>query len=407
MESLRFAFISSHHPSEGGQGLAHVVSSLSQVLAGRGHQVTVLYPVYTRSKDAPREELWNGIRSVPVPWHRFGRLPFGRDIEFSWNAARRLDGDLDIVVVNNEHGGRFVVRRCETLRNGSKARRPVTLMVFHGVALRFLEMGRTDRPDRLRARLGYRADAVALRWLEGGAARRADACVACSRKVAHDVATLYGVPASRISVIYNGVDPTPERTPPEKKEAREELGIRDEEFCLSFLARDPRRKGFDVAVATVRLLRERGVPATLLNVGNTCPGSPEVRSLGSLDARGKRQALAASDVFFLPTWYEGLPLAIQEAAAMGIPVVTTPEANLEWGVAGRDYLVNSPNRPEVHAEALASLYREPERREAMGLRGRETLGVRPYSLQAQEYEELGRRILGAPRGRAAALFGSG
>lgn len=92
---------------------------------------------------------------------------------------------------------------------------------------------------------------------------------------------------------------------------------------------------------------------------------------------------------------------------MGIPVVTTPEANLEWGVAGRDYLVNSPNRPEVHAEALASLYREPERREAMGLRGRETLGVRPYSLQAQEYEELGRRILGAPRGRAAALFGSG
>ena len=159
------------------------------------------------------------------------------------------------------------------------------------------------------------------------------------------------------------------------------------EVRVLYLALCTRTKGlFDAAEGVIeanRRLRERGTPLTVtLSVAGAFsdPGEREefarlaagsggtLRYLGFLDQRAKLAGLAAADLFCFPTYYanEGVPLALIEAMAFGLPVVTT-----RWrGIA--DYLpeghlgVVEPRRPDQVATALLALLESDGR----GLRGR-------------------------------------
>ena len=81
--------------------------------------------------------------------------------------------------------------------------------------------------------------------------------------------------------------------------------------------------------------------------------SDDVELLGPLPPERVHQELLAADVFCLPTSAEGLPVAIMEAMAVGLPVVTTyisgiPELVID-GVSGR---VVPAARPDLIADAL-------------------------------------------------------
>lgn len=394
-ETLRLAFVSASHPSEAAGGLAHTLAAICRPIAREGHEVTVYYPV--RGPAPPPAEEWSGIRVEPVAWRRLARLPFGPDLEYSWRVAGRLGGALDAVIAHGEHGGAFAMRRARALRGRARSG-PLALDAFHGVSLRFLEMGRTRRPPRWSSRLGYHADRTVLRWLEGEGARAADVCVPCSAAVGREVHELYGVPDSRIRVIYNGVDPQPTPTPAERGEAREALGVAEGTRALAFVGQDTYRKGLDVAIETVRRLRRAGRDVVLLNVGNEAPSSEGIRSFGVVDAATKRRVLVASDLFYLPTRYEGLPAVVQEAAALHLPVATTPAAHVEWGTPGKDFLLLYPNTPEAAAAQLAPLLDSADARRTMAEGGFRTLGSRPYGEQAREYLALVRELLAGAAG---------
>lgn len=390
-ETLRLTFVSSSHPSESARGLPHTVSKLGRRMAREGHDIEVYYPV--RADQNPPEDLTDGIRALPVGCTGAVRLPFGPNLEFSWRVAQALSADRDVVIGHNENGGVFVMRRARQLRGARSTRGPVAVQAFHGVGLRFLQIGRPRRPTRLRPQLGYFSDWAALRFLEGGAARRADVCVACSAAISEEVRTLYRVPRRRIRVIYNGVEAQPAPTPAEREEARRSLGLPDDLVALSFVGEDTHRKGLDVASGSVRLLRERGHRVVLLNIGNPVPSSEGMRSFGVVDAPTKRRVLAAADVFLLPTRYEGLPAVVQEAAALHLPVVTTRAANVEWGEPGRDFVRVEPNTPVAVADALEPLLASPDLRRAIGEAGYRELGSRGYDEPAREYLALFRELL--------------
>lgn len=394
-ETLRLALLSSDHPRETARGVGHVVAELGRRFARTGHEVTVYYPICEAVR--PREDVWEGVRVVPIGWSNSARLPFGPNLEYSWRVARRLAFDLDVVVGHNEWGGAFVMRRVRRLRRRGGRRPPVAVQVFHGIALRFLEIGRSARPARVRPQLGYHPDRFVLRRIEGGAARNADACIACSHATGHDVRSLYGVPPERIRVIHNGVEPQPAPTAEERRAARRSLGLDDGTLALSFLGEDTHRKGLDVAVRTIELLRSRGHRVVLLNIGNAWPSSDGVRSFGVVDNPTKRALLVASDVYFLPTRYEGLPASVQEAAALGLPVATTPAAHVEWGRPGRDFLLLDPNTPGAAADLLGPLLGSEERRRTIGDAGLRELGRRDYDQQAQQYLEVFRELLSGSR----------
>ena len=97
---------------------------------------------------------------------------------------------------------------------------------------------------------------------------------------------------------------------------------------------------------------------------------PGVRVLGQVD--DMPGLLAQVDIVALPSWREGTPKILLEAAACGLPIVATDIPGCQ-GVVDPDqsgFLV--PVRDvQALAQALKALMTDPERRLAFGRRGRE------------------------------------
>jgi glycosyltransferase involved in cell wall biosynthesis len=73
------------------------------------------------------------------------------------------------------------------------------------------------------------------------------------------------------------------------------------------------------------------------------------------------------DVMVLPTWREGFPNVVLEAAASGIPVVTTVCTGSRDSVVPEvTGLLIPPGYPEAISEAVLKLLTDPERRVRMG-----------------------------------------
>jgi UDP-glucose:(heptosyl)LPS alpha-1,3-glucosyltransferase len=172
-------------------------------------------------------------------------------------------------------------------------------------------------------------------WLERRMFAPSGHCrvLAVSRRVADEVTRDYGVAPDRIRVLYNGVDL--ERFHPRRRLAdgprlRTELGLGSRPVCVA-IGTGFVRKGFDLLLDCWR----EGPPggAALLLVGNDerlghYRRAAAARELaGTVHVLGPRAdvetILAAADVLCLPSRQEAFGNVVLEAAAAGVPVVTT------------------------------------------------------------------------------------
>lgn len=158
------------------------------------------------------------------------------------------------------------------------------------------------------------------------AGRRYNQVIAVSERVASDLCRLYDVPRSDIEVVPNGYDPaefSPARRRSLREEARAELGIAPDEVVCLMVANELARKGFGVLLDAVRIVNDPRLRVVL--VGRAAPTGYDlgdrVTYAGPSADVGRSHALA--DLFVLPTRYEAACLAIVEALASGLPVVTT------------------------------------------------------------------------------------
>jgi glycosyltransferase involved in cell wall biosynthesis len=105
-----------------------------------------------------------------------------------------------------------------------------------------------------------------------------------------------------------------------------------------------------------------------------------VRLLGF--RRDMPQLLAASDICVLPADAEACGRVLFEAMAMAKPVVGTASGGTpEIVVDGHTGLLVPHRNPRALAEALLALLKDPARRHALGLAGRER-AVKQFSIQA-------------------------
>jgi glycosyltransferase involved in cell wall biosynthesis len=157
--------------------------------------------------------------------------------------------------------------------------------------------------------------------------RRADRFIAVSRYTAHDLMRRADVPASKIEVVYHGLDPifsagvSPSRSPG------------DGPYLLAVGGVSPRKNTRRLIEAFVRW-RARGAHRTayrLLITGTsldqefsergTLPAG--VTLLGYVDKAELPGLYAGASAFVYPGIYEGFGLPIIEAMACGAPVVTS------------------------------------------------------------------------------------
>lgn len=154
-----------------------------------------------------------------------------------------------------------------------------------------------------------------------------DGVVAVSRALARDVEKL-GVPASRIDLVYNGVDPRLFHVR-EREAARTELGIPQECRLILFVGNLLKDKGVEELCEAFVRLRVKHPTARLAIIGkgplaSRCEQLGErVHFLGQRPLQEIPVWMAASDVVTLPSYHEGTPNVVLEALTCGRRVVAT------------------------------------------------------------------------------------
>lgn len=207
--------------------------------------------------------------------------------------------------------------------------------------------------------------------------------IAISRMCADDYRQRHGVPDERVRLVYHGVETdryTPDRCAALRPAARRQLQLRDDQLAVLFVGHDYRRKGLATAAAAIERLAARGIDARLLVVGGNHRGQQlpsRPLSAGLLLPVGAQSDplpyYAAADVFVLPSYYDPFGLVVLEAAACGLPVITTrcTGASELLHDGGEGYLLDDPGDAAALAERL-SLLADPQRRLAMGAAARRT-----------------------------------
>lgn len=144
-------------------------------------------------------------------------------------------------------------------------------------------------------------------------------------------------------------------------------------------------KGIGEFVEAARILRNEGVSARFVIVGGVDPGNRASidtetleawRSEGVVEFWGFRsdmpEVLAQASIACLPSYREGLPKALLEAMATGLPCVTTDVPGCREAVRhGDNGLLVPAKNSRALAQALDKLIQDSSMRERMGARGRE------------------------------------
>ncbi len=221
----------------------------------------------------------------------------------------------------------------------------------------------------------------------------------------------------------NGVDM--ERFSPGPSGVRERLGIPGAAPVVGFVG---------------RLTRDKGVPELIEAFGAILKAEPETHLLlvGWFDAAedalggGYRARIEshprihctgyvedtapyyrAMDLMVLPTWREGFPNAVLEAAATGIPVITTIATGSRDSVVPEvTGLLIPPGYPEAISEAVLKLLRDNSRRLRMGKAARAWVqdhygNERVLRLTTLFYENLLARVRAGKHGRGRQGAGLG
>lgn len=183
---------------------------------------------------------------------------------------------------------------------------------------------------------------------------------------------------ARVEVVVHGPDPSSVRGQADDRAAvRRELGLGDGDVVVGTVANLRRQKGYpDLLAAAQRALQVR-TDVRFVAVGQG-PDEAEVRALRDRLGLGDRFALlgyrpdairvlSACDVFCLASHQEGLPVALMEAMALGLPVVATDVGGVSELVEDRRHgLLVPAGRPDLLAGAVLELVADPGRRSAMG-----------------------------------------
>lgn len=223
--------------------------------------------------------------------------------------------------------------------------------------------------------------------VHGRLMRRVHRLIALSDHVRQFVAEHGGVPLERLARIYYGVDPGPLQPSRARAEVRAELGLDKDAPVLVCVGRLAPQKDHPTLL---RALAQLPAEVTLLVVGDDPFGSGRAQLEGlaaelQLAERARflgirhdvPDLLGASDLFVLPSLWEGLGLVFLEAMAVGLPIVATNISAIPEVVDdGRSGWLVPPGAPAVLADAIETALADPAERARRGEAGRAILAER-------------------------------
>jgi glycosyltransferase involved in cell wall biosynthesis len=186
----------------------------------------------------------------------------------------------------------------------------------------------------------------------------------------------FGLEEDQVTVL-----PNPVELP--KKNIRQ---INSEKVTFLFLGRIGKRKGvFDLiaAVAAIPLAQRQKVELIIAGDGEREKARElikelnlisQIKVLDWLDEAQRDLLLAKVDVFVLPSYNEGLPMALLEAMSWGLPVITTPVGGIpELITSAENGLLVTPGSVDELSVAMQSLIIDQELQQRLGVNARESV----------------------------------
>lgn len=236
-------------------------------------------------------------------------------------------------------------------------------------------------------------------WADRLTGRWVDLYLANCQAVCRWLQQVVKIPAGKTHTLYSGLDPAPFLAA-RPGQIRPTLSIAPHEPVIVCLANLRLVKNHPILFQAIRHLHQAGQPCHLWLVGEGEQRphlerlSHELSLQDHIHFLGHRldipAILADSQVMVLPSQWEGLPGAVMEGMAAGLPVVASavgglPELVLD-GVSG---FLLPPNEPIALSGRLAQLLPNESLRYRMGAAGREhILGHFRLTTQTEKLAQL-------------------
>ncbi len=332
--------------SGGGSG-RHVID-LAGELSAAGHEIHIIYSGLRL--DPGFGAALKALAAVRLFELNMRRLPHPSDLLAAMRLRRYVTrfGPFDIVHGHSSKAGAIV--RLAAL--GKSCIRVYTPHAF-----------RTLDPDLRRS----------SRWLYATAERilsRISTGIILVSEEERQHAISIGLDAARLFVVENGLVP---RIAPTRAEARKELGLNRDELIAGFVGRFVPQKAPELAVrafATAAQIQPE-IKLVMLGEGPLESGLHDLaEELGVADriswVKGYGPDLMpAFDLLFMTSRYEAFPYVLVEAAAAGLPIITTPVGGTSAVVRhGTNGLIVSPDADAIARDILA-LFKDPSLRDGM------------------------------------------
>jgi glycosyltransferase involved in cell wall biosynthesis len=223
---------------------------------------------------------------------------------------------------------------------------------------------------------------MALKTWQGRALKRAN-CIHVLTEQEVEAVRRLGF-KSPLAVIPNGVEESEEHLALCNWRNQLASGAR----VLLFLGRLHQKKGveqllraFDAALRSQRVSREWTLVVAgwgqpdyenhLRRVAIGLENSSAVKFVGPQFGNDKWRCFRSSDAFILPSFSEGLPMAILEAWECGLPVAMSPECNLPYGFAAGAAVQLTPADHEILTEQIVTFLAQDKAAHCLlGERGR-------------------------------------
>jgi glycosyltransferase involved in cell wall biosynthesis len=207
-------------------------------------------------------------------------------------------------------------------------------------------------------------------------------------------------PKEKLKVIYNGIDVS-DFDISRNERIRKELKILPDKFLLISVGSLTEQKGYPYLIEAVKMLIDKYPGLVMIILGE----GPKRESLQSQIERNNlkdnilllgnkdnvAEYLSVSDLFVLPSLWEGLPNVLLEAMASGLASIATDVGGVSEIIQDEEngFLVNPKNSAILYQKIDYALSLPKEEREVIGKRAKETISDK-FSLQkmVREYENL-------------------
>jgi UDP-glucose:(heptosyl)LPS alpha-1,3-glucosyltransferase len=369
---LRIALVIERFEPRGG-GVEGVAWNVAHGLAAAGDSVRVL----ARRAEPPRSP---GVEIVPVP------------APAAWQPLR-------VALFSARSARAARAAGCDVVHSFSRTRHQDVYRAGGGSHAAYMERTYGRAGAALRRASPRHAVLLAIEERVFADPRQVVQCN--SAMVRRELGARYGIPDARLALVWNGVDLerfSPRRREAERERVRAELGAPQGAPVWLLVGGELRRKGLDTALAALAAGgpheaelwvcgRERG--DAWRGLAERLGVAGRTRFLGP--RADLERVYAAADALFLPTRYDAFANVCLEAAAAGLPVVTSGANGAADLLADGALVVEDPEDAGGFAKALDALG-EPAARARLGAAAHARAAERSWARHVEELHALYARL---------------